>query len=267
MPKPGRRRPGGSPQASWPRRSNSSRSGGVRAAAAGRPAAPWATQPPGLADCRFRLFQAICPGHSIPWFPQGLAVICATPTWRKSKPHAGGRDTMAADARRRIEGAWPGHRSGERTGCRRHAGIDRGAGRARRPCRLRASRSLPRAGRDAEPLRKACEEAVKTLPGVLSVTAVLTAHQRAAECATPVMPDIRMQQPQQAPAGIAGVATDHRGGERQRRRRQIDRGGESGARSRAAGPESRACWMPISTGRACRACSTSARSRRAMARS
>ncbi|HEY4942567.1 MAG TPA: Mrp/NBP35 family ATP-binding protein [Rhizomicrobium sp.] len=35
----------------------------------------------------------------------------------------------------------------------------------------------PRRGREAEPLRKACEDAVAALPGVLSVTAVLTAHQ------------------------------------------------------------------------------------------
>jgi ATP-binding protein involved in chromosome partitioning len=35
----------------------------------------------------------------------------------------------------------------------------------------------PERGRAAEPLRKACEDAVARLPGVLSVTAVLTAHQ------------------------------------------------------------------------------------------
>ncbi len=34
-------------------------------------------------------------------------------------------------------------------------------------------------GREAEPLRKACEDTVSALPGVLSVTAVLTAHQEA----------------------------------------------------------------------------------------
>ena len=32
-------------------------------------------------------------------------------------------------------------------------------------------------GRESEPLRKACEDAVAKVPGVLSVTAVLTAHQ------------------------------------------------------------------------------------------
>src|ERR1700749_3563044 len=59
----------------------------------------------------------------------------------------------------------------------------------------------PTRGRDAEPLRKRCEEAVNALPGVLSVTAVLTAHQA------------RQQHPQTAhaphgapaPSGIAGV--------------------------------------------------------------
>jgi ATP-binding protein involved in chromosome partitioning len=35
----------------------------------------------------------------------------------------------------------------------------------------------PERGRSAEPLRQACEDAVARLPGVLSVTAVLTAHQ------------------------------------------------------------------------------------------
>lgn len=35
-------------------------------------------------------------------------------------------------------------------------------------------------GRDAEPLRKTCEDAVRAMPGVLSVTAVLTAHQEPA---------------------------------------------------------------------------------------
>ncbi|MBU6297545.1 MAG: iron-sulfur cluster carrier protein ApbC [Alphaproteobacteria bacterium] len=38
----------------------------------------------------------------------------------------------------------------------------------------------PARGRQAEPLRKACEDAVHKLPGVLSVTAVLTAHAEAA---------------------------------------------------------------------------------------
>ncbi|HEX4861912.1 MAG TPA: iron-sulfur cluster carrier protein ApbC [Rhizomicrobium sp.] len=52
-------------------------------------------------------------------------------------------------------------------------------------------------GRGAEPLRKQCEEAVAALPGVLSVTAVLTAHQgKAPEPARTAAPQ---------PSGIAGV--------------------------------------------------------------
>jgi ATP-binding protein involved in chromosome partitioning len=35
----------------------------------------------------------------------------------------------------------------------------------------------PERGKTSEPLRKACEDAVRALPGILSVTAVLTAHQ------------------------------------------------------------------------------------------
>mgnify|MGYP003117898887 FL=1 len=34
----------------------------------------------------------------------------------------------------------------------------------------------PAKGAEKEPLRKACEEAVRAIPGILSVTAVLTAH-------------------------------------------------------------------------------------------
>ncbi len=61
----------------------------------------------------------------------------------------------------------------------------------------------PRRGREAEPLRKACETAVSALPGVLSVTAVLTAHQ---ESASPqrAAPQQQRQAPP-APAGIPGV--------------------------------------------------------------
>jgi len=54
----------------------------------------------------------------------------------------------------------------------------------------------PQRGRAAEPLRKACEDAVSKLPGVLSVTAVLTAHESA-------KPQQRAAPP--APAGLAGV--------------------------------------------------------------
>jgi len=49
-------------------------------------------------------------------------------------------------------------------------------------------------GQSAEPLRKAAEAAVTKLPGVLSVTAVLTAHNEAPRAAKP-----------QQPAGIPGV--------------------------------------------------------------
>jgi ATP-binding protein involved in chromosome partitioning len=51
-------------------------------------------------------------------------------------------------------------------------------------------------GRDAEPLRAACAKAVEALPGILSVTAVLTAHQE--------QKPQRIAQPPQ-PAGIPGV--------------------------------------------------------------
>jgi ATP-binding protein involved in chromosome partitioning len=70
----------------------------------------------------------------------------------------------------------------------------------------------PARGRGAEPLRKACEDAVAALPGVLSVTAVLTAHQGAEPAhahAHSHAPRPAQQQPQQQPAqaGIAGVAS------------------------------------------------------------
>jgi ATP-binding protein involved in chromosome partitioning len=57
-------------------------------------------------------------------------------------------------------------------------------------------------GRAAEPLRKACEDAVATLPGVLSVTAVLTAHQGAA----PRQAAPRAPHAPHPPQGIPGVA-------------------------------------------------------------
>jgi len=60
----------------------------------------------------------------------------------------------------------------------------------------------PRRGRDAEPLRQACEVAVAGVPGVVSVTAVLTAHQEAAGPKRPAQPQ-RSAPPQ--PAGIPGV--------------------------------------------------------------
>jgi ATP-binding protein involved in chromosome partitioning len=53
----------------------------------------------------------------------------------------------------------------------------------------------PERGRSAEPLRRACEDAVKKIPGVLSVTAVLTAHRDAGA---------RKEAPRRA-AGVEGV--------------------------------------------------------------
>ena len=62
----------------------------------------------------------------------------------------------------------------------------------------------PARGRDAEPLRKQCEDAVNALPGVLSVTAVLTAHQARQQAQSQ-----RTHAPHAAPAptGIPGVTS------------------------------------------------------------
>src|SRR5437868_5195038 len=59
----------------------------------------------------------------------------------------------------------------------------------------------PARGPQSEPLRAACEAAVAKLPGILSVTAVLTAHQGAAPA--PARPQHAPPQPQ----GIPGVAS------------------------------------------------------------
>lgn len=59
----------------------------------------------------------------------------------------------------------------------------------------------PERGPQSEPLRKACEEAVAKLPGVFSVTAVLTAHNE-----PPQARRARAHAPQPA-AGIPGVAS------------------------------------------------------------
>ena len=59
----------------------------------------------------------------------------------------------------------------------------------------------PARGRGAEPLRKACEDAVAKMPGVLSVTAVLTAHEAHAQH-RPRPPEPRAQQ---GPQGVPGV--------------------------------------------------------------
>ncbi|MEI9991209.1 MAG: Mrp/NBP35 family ATP-binding protein [Rhizomicrobium sp.] len=63
----------------------------------------------------------------------------------------------------------------------------------------------PARGRGAEPLRQACEDAVAKLPGVHSVTAVLTAHQGAPARQAPPRPAPHRAEPP-APAGIPGVA-------------------------------------------------------------
>jgi ATP-binding protein involved in chromosome partitioning len=66
----------------------------------------------------------------------------------------------------------------------------------------------PERGRSAEPLREACEAAVARSPGVLSVTAVLTAHQEQ-RAPTPQPQHAHAPQPQHAHApqraGIPGV--------------------------------------------------------------
>jgi ATP-binding protein involved in chromosome partitioning len=64
----------------------------------------------------------------------------------------------------------------------------------------------PERGSAAEPLRKACENAVGTIPGVLSVTAVLTAHhERGARPARPVHTHAHGEERQTATARAAGV--------------------------------------------------------------
>ena len=75
----------------------------------------------------------------------------------------------------------------------------------------------PEQGRTSEPLRKAAEDAVNLLPGVLSVTAVLTAHSEPPNARTvyqnpraqrPHAGHAHPQQPQQPKAsGIEGVAS------------------------------------------------------------
>jgi ATP-binding protein involved in chromosome partitioning len=60
----------------------------------------------------------------------------------------------------------------------------------------------PGRGRDAEPLRKQCEEIVRALPGVLSVTAVLTAH-KAKHTQNQPAPAPKHHAP--TPMGIPGV--------------------------------------------------------------
>ena len=61
----------------------------------------------------------------------------------------------------------------------------------------------PARGPQSEPLRAACEAAVAKLPGILSVTAVLTAHQGSA----PARPQHPPHQAPPRPQGIPGVAS------------------------------------------------------------
>jgi ATP-binding protein involved in chromosome partitioning len=60
----------------------------------------------------------------------------------------------------------------------------------------------PKAGAGLEPLRKAAEQEIEKLPGVLSVTAVLTAHRKAGGAAAP-------ERGQQAPGQHAGPGHAH----------------------------------------------------------
>ncbi len=65
----------------------------------------------------------------------------------------------------------------------------------------------PKRGAELEPLRKAAEQAVKALAGVLSVTAVLTAHRGSAQTApSGATPTSAPQQQAQAPSGGGGIA-------------------------------------------------------------
>jgi ATP-binding protein involved in chromosome partitioning len=62
----------------------------------------------------------------------------------------------------------------------------------------------PQLGASAEPLRQACQAAVEKLPGVTNVTAVLTAHQEAAQQTGAPTRSTRTAPP--GPAGIEGVS-------------------------------------------------------------
>jgi ATP-binding protein involved in chromosome partitioning len=69
----------------------------------------------------------------------------------------------------------------------------------------------PREGPRSEPLRKAAEQAVEHLPGVLSVTAVLTAHRGAPQgrAPGPAGPAPRGAPPQAAPGSHSGSHAGH----------------------------------------------------------
>ncbi|MBO6635642.1 iron-sulfur cluster carrier protein ApbC [Parvibaculum sp.] len=63
----------------------------------------------------------------------------------------------------------------------------------------------PAKGPEKEPLRKACEDAVKALPGVLSVTAVLTAHRGTTQSPSPAKGHSHAQEQQRAPQGAMQI--------------------------------------------------------------
>ena len=93
----------------------------------------------------------------------------------------------------------------------------------------------PGQGPALEPTRAAAEAAVAALPGVAAVSVLLTAHGPAPKPAPP--PDLKIGRhptPQAGPAIVPGVQPDHRGRQRQGRRRQVDarRQPRGGARPR-----------------------------------
>ena len=93
-----------------------------------------------------------------------------------------------------------------------------------------------------EPLRKAAEDAVRTLPGVTGVLATLTADRRPVHPAPPLggRPGRSPRGPRRAAAatakaGVPGVTPHHRRGLGQGRRRQVHDRGQPGARPAALG--------------------------------
>ena len=102
--------------------------------------------------------------------------------------------------------------------------------------RSRSSRARPRA---KEPLRQAGEQAVLALPGVTSVTAVLTAERAPGGARRRAEPAARWRAARRRPAPAApaaakpalpGRARDRRGRLGQGRRRQVDHRGQPRAR-------------------------------------
>ena len=72
----------------------------------------------------------------------------------------------------------------------------------------------PKRGAQLEPLRKSAEKAVEALPGVLSVTAVLTAHNEQAGAGASPQPQGKPQAKPQGAAGPADKQTQGAGGAR-----------------------------------------------------